>query len=323
VDDVFDNLFGDERKKAQDEDIRNAQQRSAKRKAARARVARPKKKVLKPAANNRTHMNHKHVAFLTELVKNPSNPTACYRIVYPGANEKTANRRAHELLNRTDVSAELNRLQKLRAAKASMTRARMEEALVNVFSFDIRRLFYSEAEAAELNAAIDANTKLTEKQRAAAHVEAGDPKKPHHLDDEAARVMDSYEKSQGRYGPKVKMRTTARLPAAELVAKLKGWVKDDGRPPITANFNFNFGPKPGSPEEKVVEAVPVAMYGPMGLREADQPAEPPPKAVDEHGNLTRSTLPAGYEPGRGVRIKSRGSELAADIATVEDHNDES
>jgi hypothetical protein len=53
-----------------------------------------------------------------------------------------------------------------------------------------------------------------------------------------------FEKAFGRYGDKVKFRIAPRLGAAELLSKLRGWVKDDGRSPIVANFNFDFGPKP-------------------------------------------------------------------------------
>lgn len=42
---------------------------------------------------------------------------------------------------------------------------------------------------------------------------------------------------------------------AELLTKMRGWVRDEGRPPIVAEFNFNFGPPPGE-GGKVIEPAP-------------------------------------------------------------------
>lgn len=232
----------------------------------------------------RRRLKPSHLQFVTELLKNPSNQGAAYSKVYPNASKNTAYRRANELINRPDVASEILRQQNLRTAKAQITRERLESALAAMFAFDFRRFFYSELEAQELG------------------VKAGDPKKPHHLDDEAARVMESYERARGKYGDKTKFKTTGRLGAAELLAKLRGWLKDEGRPPVVANFQFNFGPKPASAEDmKPVEAVPEHLYGAMGLRDASIPAQPIPQAFDGHGDPVKSNLPPGYEPGRRLR----------------------
>jgi hypothetical protein len=165
----------------------------------------------------------------------------------------------------------------------------------------MRRFFYSEAEARELK------------------VVPGSPKKPHHLDAEAARVLESYEESFGKHGRKVKLKSSPRLAAAELIARLKGWLKDDGRPPITANFQFNFGSRPPAERDarviELVEAVPARMFGAMGLRDESQRAEP---ITTDAGDDGAPPMPPGYEPqrARGVRISSKGRELADAIDQV-------
>ena len=190
---------------------------------------------------------------------------------------------------------------KFSETKTAISRAAVEQQLYDIFSFDMRRFYHPAV-----------------MQDGTPHPKAGQPKEPHELDDEAAKVIEAYEKAIGRYGEKVKFRTTPRLGAAELLAKLRGWVKDDGRPPIVANFNFDFGPKPGSPEDiKTVDAVPPHLYGAMGLRDASIPAQPIPHELDKHGDPVKSTMPPGYEPGRGVRIKSRSRELADELSQSE------
>lgn len=301
---VFDRLFGADTPKQDTSTHKTARSPSKRGKAQRvsghslqANGGGRRSARLKPP---KARLKPRHLKFVAELIKNPAKPAACYSLVYPEASPKTAYRRAHELMNRPDVKSELLRQQNVRVAKASMTRARMEEALGNVFAFDFRR-FYQPA-FIEVDGVRVANPK------------AGEPLAPHELDPEAAQVIESYEKSMGKYGAKIKFRTTPRLGAAELLAKLKGWVKDDGRPPIVANFNFDFGPKPVAGQRLPdVEAVPAQFYGAMGLRDASIPAKPVPKALDENGDPVPSSMPAGYEPARGVRIKSRGSELAADL----------
>ncbi len=240
-----------------------------------------------------------HTKFVTEFLKTPDNQRGAYLRVYPKASLRWASQRAYRLLRRSDVRAEIQRRQKISATKAAISRAAVEQRLYDIFNFDMRRLFHPST-----------------MENGNPHPKAGQPKEPHELDAEAAQIIEAYEKAIGRYGDKVKLRTTPRLGAAELLAKLRGWVKDDGRPPITANFNFNFGPKPGqNADMRSVEAVPPQLYGAMGFRAEGQRADPIPQDVDENGEPVKSTLPPGYEPGRGVRITSRGRELADDLAT--------
>lgn len=246
-----------------------------------------------------------HHRFIEALLKNPTNHADAYRAAFPNVAQSTAANGAYRLLRRDDIAAELDRREKLSTAKNALTRNEMQDQLARILSFDFRRFYYSPEDAASIKGAIP-----------------GAPKKPHHLDAEAAQVIESYEHSVGRYGDKVKFRGTPRLGAAELLAKLKGWLRDDGRPPITANFSFNFGaaaPAAAVRHANVVEAVPERLYGAMGLRSEDEPAKPMPATEVEEGEVAASsTMPPGYEAGRprGVRIKSRGSELARDLESV-------
>jgi len=296
VQDVFEQLFG------ADDDLNAAKAHNSARtvdvqksiKAVGNAKAKPERSNAK-SATGRSKLRPGHLRFIAELLKDPSNQGAAYQKAYPKAGYRRAIERASRLLKRPDVAAEMSRRQGQIATKAVLTRAKLEQALGEVFAFDFRRFYYPRLQ-----------------EDSTPHPLAGEPKNPCDLDEEAARVIESYEKFVGKYGAKVKFRSTPRLGAAELLAKLKGWVKDDGRPPIKANFNFNFGPKPGTPEFKVVEAVPAQLYGPMGLRAEGERARPFPKEFDENGDPVKSTLPSGYEPGRGVRIKSRGTELAGD-----------
>jgi hypothetical protein len=299
--DVFDRIFGP--------DSAKQGTNATKRDASRA-VRGSKYKVLghslqangggrRPKANKppKPRLKRAHLQFITELLKDPSNQGLAYQRVYPNSGHRRAIEKASRLLRRPDIAAEMARRQSQIATKAVLTRARLEAALAEVFSFDFRRFYYPRLQ-----------------EDYTPHPRAGEPKDPCDLDDEAARVLESYERSVGKFGAKVKMRTTPRLGAAELLAKLKGWVKDDGRPPIVANFNFDFGPRPVAGQRLPdVEAVPPQFYGAMGLRDTSIPAKPIPQTVDEHGDPVPPSMPAGYEPSRGVRIKSRGSELAADL----------
>lgn len=241
-----------------------------------------------------------HTKFVTEFLKTPDNQRGAYLRVYPQARPQWASQRAYRLLLRPDVRAEIQRRQKISETKTAISRAAVEQRLYDMLTFDFRR-FYHPATVED----------------GSPHPKAGQPNEPHELDDEAAQVIEAYEKAIGRYGEKVKFRTMPRLGAAELLVKLRGWVKDDGRPPIVANFNFDFGTKPSAADIKDVEAVPPCLYDTMGLRDASIPAQPIPHELDEHGDPLKATLPSGYEPGRGARIKSRSRELADELSQSE------
>jgi hypothetical protein len=301
--DVFDRLFGSDEKK---------HDTPATQPAGRS-VRGSKKEVLghslqangggrRPKANKppKPRLKRAHLQFITELLKDPSNQGLAYQRVYPNSGHRRAIEKASRLLRRPEIAAEMARRQSQIATKAVLTRARLEAALVEVFSFDFRRFYYPRLQADYTP-----------------HPRAGEPKDPCDLDEEAARVIDSYDRSMGKYGAKVKFRTTPRLGAAELLAKLRGWVKDDGRPPIVANFNFDFGPKPVTGERLPdIEAIPPHLYRAMGLRDTSERVQPIPQALDEHGDPVKSHLPPGYELGRGVRVQNRGGALAADLAAM-------
>ncbi len=292
--DVFDRLFGDT------DEIKQAKARNTKRKAHASNAARSAKRKPKAKVQSKPRIRAAWLQFIAEVIKTPANQADAYRRVYTKANEKTAYRRANELLNRPEIASEIARRQNIRAAHAEISRAKMEGALTEFFQFDMRRFFYNDAdEAAGLGT-------------------AGEAKKPHHLTLEEGQALESYEKKRGKYGDAVKVKGTPRLASAELLAKLKGWVKDDGRPPIMATFNFNWGQNPGSNADmRTVEAVPPELYSAMGLRDADLPAKPLPSREDENGDPVKSTMPPGYEAGRGVRFGGRGRELAMDLDAVE------
>lgn len=291
--DAFDSIFGEE------DELASAKARNAARHKCEQEDKQRTSRMNATHSGNglrdrgRKRLKPAHLQFITELLKDPSNQGAAYSRVYPNANKNTAYRRANELVNRPDVASEILRQQNVRTAKAQITRAKLESALAEVFMFDFRRLFYPEF--------MDDGV--------TPHPKAGEPKAPHHLDAEAARVLDSYEKKVGKYGTAVTLRTTGRLGAAELLVKLKGWVKDDGRPPIVANFNFDFGAKPVPSQVIDVETVPVVLYAAMGLCDASIPARPIPLALDEYGDPVKSSLPPGYEPGRRIRNNRQGRDL--------------
>lgn len=292
--DVFGRLFGND-------DKSEAKARARKRMAHATSVRKQKKAQARTKGartQNRQRLRPAWLQFITEVIKTPTNQGAAYQRVYPKANEKTAWRRANELLNRPEIASEIERRQKIRASFAEISRSKMEGALTEFFQFDMRRFYYNDAD------------------EAAGRGTAGDAKKPHHLTLEEGQVLESYEKKVGKYGASIKFRTAGRLPSAELLAKLKGWVKDDGRPPIMATFNINLGDDHTA--EKEVEAVPPALYGAMGLRTENQPMKPLPATEDADGNPIRSAMPPGYERGRGLRFGGKGRELAADFDSLED-----
>lgn len=193
-----------------------------------------------------------------------------------------------------------------------MTRARLENLMGTVVEFDFRRFFYSESDEHDSRAARDTyiagamaagRSESDAKGDAPTIRHAGEPKAPHHLDEEAARVIESYEKSYTEWGPKIKFKGTPRLGAGELLGKLKGWLKDDARPAMTATFNFNFAP---TTEE--LEVVPVDMLPAMGLHEGTAR-----RVVDDPEGAP--AMPHGY---KGVKMSSPAAELSADLDALED-----
>ena len=224
--------------------------------------------------------------FLAALMKDPQHHGAAYLVAFPKSSPARAPESARRLLMRPVVAGELARRQKISAARSVINRQAVEQRLYDAFTFDFRRFYHP-----------------------AGHPDAGQPKLPHELDDEAARVIEGYKHVETKEGRRREFKIGSRKDMAELLAKMRGWVKDDGRPAITANFNFNFGPKPDA-GGRVIEAIPLHL---SGLKDASTPRVAPLDGQDDHEEGSR--LPPGY---RGVRPGGRAAELIEIFAPRED-----
>jgi len=231
-----------------------------------------------------------HTKFVNAYLQTPDKPGQAYLRVYLNASPRRASERAYRLLKRPDIRAEIQRRQKISETKHAISRAAVEQRLYDIFTFDLRRFYYPATD-----------------ESGQPHPKAGQPKEPHELDDEAARVIESYKHVETKEGRRREFKIGSRKDMAELLGRMRGWVKQDSSPPITANFHFDFGPKPV--EGEVFETVPLHL---SGLKDASTPSVRPLEGTEQPEEGV--DLPPGY---RGVR-PGRAAELAEVFAPRKD-----
>lgn len=166
------------------------------------------------------HVRRRYTAFVTAYIKHITAPNPhglAYRAISPNAAWVTCLQSGGELARQPWVAARIDERMRKIAEKTDVTAAEIVTGLKRIATFDVRRLYKREE---------GGTVRMRE---------------PWELDDITAAAIDQLvveELPKGR--KKVRFKGAGKIPAWELLARVRGMLKEPDRPPIIASININF-----------------------------------------------------------------------------------
>lgn len=174
-----------------------------------------------PAPPTSKTVRRRYTAFVTAYIANMALPCPhgrAYRVISPNAAWVTCVQSGGELAKQPWVAARIaERMQRI-AEKTDVSAAEIITGIKRIATFDVRRLYIR-----------DADTKQWRQRE------------PWEIDDRTAAALDELtvtELPKGRR--KIKWKGAGKGKAWEMLAQVKGLLREPERPPIVANIQINF-----------------------------------------------------------------------------------